>query len=136
MIDTKECCIKKSFPDVILSLIRTQILIKKQNYKIKENIKMTNSVKNEPEIFKIIDLEKDILTTANELFKQPFSRKDAQNKIEENDKKHFFIALAIYGIPGIVCKSGKKCSETEIKNTLEKQLFGMIVFMEKKEIIF
>ena len=73
----------------------------------------------------ITDLEKDILDTAFELRRYPFSHKDAQNKISENDFKYPDIALAVRRTPGTVCKPFSKCSEEDMKNALMNQLIKL-----------
>ena len=73
----------------------------------------------------ITDLEKDILDTADKLFKQPFSREDVQKKVRENYQKHYDIIFSA----GLVLEGNfmpfQDLSDKELRDNLCVQLIKL-----------
>ncbi len=68
-------------------------------------------------------LEKDILDTWNELYKQPFDEKSAKKQVDSNDITHTDIYLAIAAMPTTVRVSRSyQPTEVDIKYNLKNQL--------------
>ena len=68
-------------------------------------------------------LEKDILDTWNELYKQPFDEKSAKKQVDSNDITHPDICLTIATYPTTVRVSRSyQPTEADIKYNLKNQL--------------
>ena len=71
----------------------------------------------------ITSLEKDILDTWNELYKQPFDEKSAKKQVDSNDITHPDICLTIATYPTTVRVSRSyQPTEADIKYNLKNQL--------------
>lgn len=68
-------------------------------------------------------LEKDILDTWNELYKQPFDEKSAKKQVDTNDVCHPDICLTIAAMPTTIRVSrAYQLTEADIKYNLKNQL--------------
>lgn len=68
-------------------------------------------------------LEKDIIDTWNELYKQPFDEKSAQEQVDSNDITHPDICLAIAAMPTTTrVPRTYQPTEADIKYNLKNQL--------------
>ena len=73
----------------------------------------------------ISDLEKDILDTADKLFKQPFSREDVQKKVRENYQKHYDIIVSAGLVLGGNFMPFQDLSDKELYDNLCVQLIKL-----------
>ena len=73
----------------------------------------------------ITDLEKDILDTADKLFKQPFSREDVQKKVGENYQKHYDIIFSAGLVLGGNFMPFQDLSDKELRDNLCVQLIKL-----------
>ena len=73
----------------------------------------------------ITDLEKDILDTADKLFKQPFSREDVQKKVGENYQKHYDITFSAGLVLGGNFMPFQDLSDKELRDNLCVQLIKL-----------
>ena len=73
----------------------------------------------------ISDLEKDILDTADKLFKQPFSREDVQKKVRENYQKYYDIILSARLALGGNFMPIQDLSDKELRDNLCVQLIKL-----------
>lgn len=74
----------------------------------------------------LTELERDILSTAHEIYKQPFNRDSAIAKIVENDSKHIDVAALVRAQPSNSIQPFYECSDNQLKNCLEQQLAGLV----------
>ena len=97
--------------------------------KNRKDIKMADLVNAVLEFLKlngtISDLEKDILDTADKLFKQPFSREDVQKKVGENYQKHYDIIFSAGLVLGGNFMSFQDLSDKELRANLCVQLIKL-----------
>ena len=73
----------------------------------------------------ISDLEKDILDTADKLFKQSFSREDVQKKVGENYQKHYDIIFSAGLVLGGNFMPFQDLSDKELRDNLCVQLIKL-----------
>lgn len=70
----------------------------------------------------ISDLEKDIFSTIEKYTERPFDRKNAEQRVAENNYKNPEIFAVITALPGIQNKPFVELTEDEVKNSLYIQI--------------
>lgn len=80
------------------------------------------------------ELEKDILSTLEKYTERPFDRKDAEQKVIENNSRYPEIFTVISATPGIQNKPFVESSDEEVRDNLFLQIEAMWVknIYEKK----
>ena len=71
------------------------------------------------------DLEKDIISTIEKYFEEPFDRKGAEQRILENNQHHPDVFITISAYPGIQTKPFTESSDEEVHYNLYQQLEAM-----------
>ena len=71
------------------------------------------------------DLEKDLLSTINKYIENPFDRKSAVNKIQENNMHYPDVFLSVSSSPDIVVKPFDKASDAEVHHNLYLQIVAL-----------
>lgn len=74
----------------------------------------------------ITDLEKDILDTWDELQKDPFDRKSAEQQVLSNDANYRDIAAMVTVLPTTVPKPREQITETDLRYNLTMQLAALV----------
>lgn len=71
---------------------------------------------------RISDLEQDILDTANEISKNPFDRKSAENKVKENNVNYPEVFRTISTLPTTTVLPFSQVSDDDVRYNLQCQL--------------